>query len=67
MLAQQQLTWHKKGGQFQWVNMAPGAGGQRLAMDEVGERVAQWLENDTPLPADWDGTPLMSLVSRYTV
>ena len=39
------------------------AGGRRLGVGEVGERVAQWIERDTPLPAEWDGTPLMTLVS----
>ena len=61
-LAAQQLAWHKKEGQFQWVNMAPGAGGQRLEMEEVGERIVQWLQNGTPLPPGWDGTPLRTLV-----
>lgn len=60
LLAQNQLTWHRKGDRFQWVNMAPGD--QKLEMKEVAERVSQWLENETPLPPEWDGTPLMKLV-----
>lgn len=44
------------------MNMAPGARGQRLAMEEVGERIVQWLQNGTPLPPEWDGTPLKTLV-----
>ena len=42
--------------------MAPGIEGQPLAIEEVGERIAQWLENDVPLPDEWDGTSLMTLV-----
>jgi tRNA dimethylallyltransferase len=60
-LAQQQLTWHRKGGRFTWLNMAPGPEGRRLDVGEVGERVAQWLENDTPFPPEWDGASLMTL------
>ena len=42
--------------------MAPGDGGQRLAIEKVGEKVVQWLENDAPLPPEWDGASLMTLV-----
>ena len=28
----------------------------------MGEKVAQWLERDTPLPSEWDGASLMTLV-----
>jgi hypothetical protein len=41
--------------------MAPGPEGQRLDVGAVGERVDQWLENDTPLPPEWDGASLMTL------
>lgn len=44
------------------MNMAPGTRGERLAMEEVGERIVQWLQNGTPLPPEWDGTPLKTLV-----
>ena len=63
-LAQQQLTWHRKGGRFTWLNMAPGPEGRRLDVGEVGERVTQWLENDTPFPPEWDGASLMTLVCK---
>ena len=62
MLAQKQLSWHRKDNRFKWINMAPGIEGQPLAIEEVGERIAQWLENDVPLPDEWDGTSLMALV-----
>ena len=44
--------------------MAPGPEGRRLDVGEVGEGVAQWLENDTPFPPEWDGASLMTLVCK---
>ena len=67
MLAQKQLSWHRKDGRFKWVNMAPGTMGKPLAIEEVGERIVQWLENSVPLPSEWDGAPLMTLVRTMRV
>ena len=59
-LAQQQLVWYKKEPQFHWLNMAPG--GERLSLPNLAERVGEWFTQDVPLPEEWSGVPLQTLV-----
>jgi len=54
------MVWYSKQPQFQWLDMAPG--GKRLSVEVVGETVANWLLNDIPLPPEWDGEHLKTLV-----
>lgn len=55
-----QLTWFKKEPSFHWLNIA--SGGERLALSEIAKTVKEWFLHDTPLPTDWDGSCLQTLV-----
>ena len=59
-LAQNQLGWFKKYPAYHWLNVAPG--GERLSMEEAAKGVREWFLHDTPLPPDWDGSSLQTLV-----
>ena len=41
--------------------MAPG--GERRPLGEVAAAVKEWFLHDTPLPQDWDGSSLKTVVS----
>lgn len=59
-LAQNQLGWFKKEDGFHWLNIAPK--GERLSLEEVAKGVREWFLHNTPLPQDWEGTSLQTLV-----
>ena len=61
-LAQNQLGWFKRDPTFHWLSIAPG--GERLALSEVAKAVKEWFLHDTPLPQDWDGSCLQTLVRQ---
>lgn len=64
-LAQNQVGWFKRDPAFHWLNIAPG--GERLALGEVAKSVKEWFLHDTPLPREWDGSCLQTLVRRNSV
>ena len=61
-LAHSQLNWFKKERGFHWLNIAPG--GTRLPMKTVSKAVARWFKDGVPLPAEWDGLAVQSLVQH---
>ena len=62
-LAHMQLGRFKKAPGFHWLNVAPsGADGDRLSVDRLGAAVVEWFQKGTPLPSEWDGKCLQTLV-----
>lgn len=37
-------------------------GGSRLSLDAVSEAVASWFKDEAPLPTEWNGKSLQTLV-----
>ena len=59
-LASNQLRWFQNDTNFLWLNMSPG--GRRMEVGTVAKGVERWFTSGVPLPEEWLGEGLKTLV-----